>query len=794
MKGSPSAPNTAFEGVSDDQNLQSRRSTSKEQRSTYNISPPTIPRSNVSDAARVFSGAFSSPVTQESLSSSSPSPHQIHAYNNQFYPIGRSLSPNTMRQTIAQPNQPTASLSQVPLCQVISSSAEVFQRNFNAPCNDEQSNQENSFDRELVIPNQHFLPMSPGLSSIAELSSFQQDNLFRPLETPRLRPASSTSMESAESSESLTSIQRIALSRGSGRKRNRRRSNASPTQSQMICGVADKEKSPPPQNLRGDPFRSAKVKTELCRYFNSEKGCPFGNKCNYAHGEDELKYTKLMDLKRAGLIDIEIFRTHPCLTWVSTGACPFDHRCMGLHDPSVIGNQNHRAWLPHAETAANSVGSGANVDHFYHERLASVYNCCPIFGYTPKRRWKAEPNDTDYDWNHFYSFVCNINNEFPDRQNLKKAFVLKIVLKMREKKAGRSYTYVPTHIFCGELCMILQVRFFRTTLIQHNGNTMQKVDEVFQAEIDDLIKQTLHLPDNYFEIHELAFGPVGDPSVRPISIWFDITKTDISPCTQQQAKHQKRSRHRLKSPRVRGGKNDGTMKQNESVQNTFFYHYQPRDDECFQLISEALSHRFQVLTFLSGKFDAVTTKQIIKLLESEFLRLKTIFASLSRFWMTWSWPFKLLGRVHDDTDVPPIDSSYIFFLGSARNFYYDVFFGVDDPNKEDLISPSLKLLPCLLWRSFMINVQLIQGKKWKDISETIKTPYDSRISDLRRLPILRHLSLGESLHESRDLPILKKSSKSRKDSQDKIDAILSEWKLIENDYTKNVTSITLSRP
>ena len=84
--------------------------------------------------------------------------------------------------------------------------------------------------------------------------------------------------------------------------------------------VTEQERSPPPQNLRGDPFRSAKVKTELCRNYLSSRGCPFGDKCNYAHGEHELKFTKLMDLERAGLVDIEIFRTHPCPTWVATGA------------------------------------------------------------------------------------------------------------------------------------------------------------------------------------------------------------------------------------------------------------------------------------------------------------------------------------------------------------------------------------------------------------------------------------------------------------------------------------------
>jgi len=108
------------------------------------------------------------------------------------------------------------------------------------------------------------------------------------------------------------------------KKQNRKADVSSPTYTLDSSESSDLEasaKSPPvPQNLRGDPFRSAKVKTELCRLFHSEKGCPFGEKCNYAHGEQELKYTKLLDLEMAGLVDIEIFRTHPCFTWVATGS------------------------------------------------------------------------------------------------------------------------------------------------------------------------------------------------------------------------------------------------------------------------------------------------------------------------------------------------------------------------------------------------------------------------------------------------------------------------------------------
>ena len=66
--------------------------------------------------------------------------------------------------------------------------------------------------------------------------------------------------------------------------------------------------------------RKQRVKTEMCMHYSNGKVCPFGDNCTYAHGAEELQMTKLVDLHRAGLIDMDTYRTNPCLTWVTTGS------------------------------------------------------------------------------------------------------------------------------------------------------------------------------------------------------------------------------------------------------------------------------------------------------------------------------------------------------------------------------------------------------------------------------------------------------------------------------------------
>jgi hypothetical protein len=73
-------------------------------------------------------------------------------------------------------------------------------------------------------------------------------------------------------------------------------------------------------NADDDQVRKSRIKTEMCMHYSNNRPCPFGANCTYAHGAEELQMTKLLDLHNAGLIDVDTYRTKPCLTWVATGS------------------------------------------------------------------------------------------------------------------------------------------------------------------------------------------------------------------------------------------------------------------------------------------------------------------------------------------------------------------------------------------------------------------------------------------------------------------------------------------
>jgi len=557
---------------------------------------------------------------------------------------------------------------------------------------------------------------------------------------------------------------------------------------------------PLPQNLRGDPFRSAKVKTELCRYYNTPKGCIFGDQCNYAHGENDLKFNKLMDLEAAGLVDVEVFRCHVCMTWVATGACPFDQRCTRLHDPRVIGMQP--SWLPHAEVLVNNTKKGTEVDRLYHQQYSSIYSCSPIYGFAPKRRWKADERSFNSAWKEFYSFCCNVDakqphslgadwqlspQKSPDAE-ITEIHRLAMALMMRESRKAQYYTYLPSHVFFGELCLLLQTSYFELKAIESFQDIRRY--QVVQISKEEAAKETGR-DRRIITARQLAFGPVADASVRQVSIWFNIKQEDIVPCTRQQARRHRRSRHRIRAKRNYENQPE-EAKLAASCSILPFTCHEPMDETAFDLITLIQTHRYRVLEHFSSSSD----ERVLRSLALEEEKLRKSFESQRRFWMTWTWPKRIgSSRVGDNTEVPAIDGTYNFVTYGDPGYGEDsLFFGSDQQDRNtdhslEVVSRQAKLATGLVWKSFVMNLQLLcyEGVVEVPKEEDQMPTHDHILSTIHRIPTLRSLSLGYSAVEDapRNISRLNPPVCSTGPVVTSLDVLMHEWRLMRRQHEED---------
>lgn len=137
----------------------------------------------------------------------------------------------------------------------------------------------------------------------------------------RSPPPLSSSSSAAGHSASASSFIPVTPRNNHNKKQYRRPSPYSPANSSLgsITSVA----TPSTPTSTNSPSKNhQRLKTELCMHWSKgTEACPFGEYCTYAHGEEELQITKLLDFQRLGLIeDAETYRTKPCLTWVATGS------------------------------------------------------------------------------------------------------------------------------------------------------------------------------------------------------------------------------------------------------------------------------------------------------------------------------------------------------------------------------------------------------------------------------------------------------------------------------------------
>jgi hypothetical protein len=74
-----------------------------------------------------------------------------------------------------------------------------------------------------------------------------------------------------------------------------------------------------------------KYKTELCKYYEIEGHCKYGNNCAYAHGIDNL---------RSKVTNSMFYRTRKCIQFFESGYCPYGSRCQFQHQlkTNIINN------------------------------------------------------------------------------------------------------------------------------------------------------------------------------------------------------------------------------------------------------------------------------------------------------------------------------------------------------------------------------------------------------------------------------------------------------------------------
>ena len=75
-------------------------------------------------------------------------------------------------------------------------------------------------------------------------------------------------------------------------------------------------------DIKMEKSHDPKYKTELCKTFESTQKCPYGNKCRFAHGKEELfeKSEKIYN-----------YKIQNCSNFHQNSFCIYGYRCLYKH-------------------------------------------------------------------------------------------------------------------------------------------------------------------------------------------------------------------------------------------------------------------------------------------------------------------------------------------------------------------------------------------------------------------------------------------------------------------------------
>ena len=89
-----------------------------------------------------------------------------------------------------------------------------------------------------------------------------------------------------------------------------------------------------------------RYKTALCRHFDTPQGCSYGEKCQFAHGINELKQIdknmmaqnpmQAMDNKQKNILNYKIVK---CKNWEKDKSCKYGAHCTFAHGDADLRNK-----------------------------------------------------------------------------------------------------------------------------------------------------------------------------------------------------------------------------------------------------------------------------------------------------------------------------------------------------------------------------------------------------------------------------------------------------------------------
>jgi len=122
-------------------------------------------------------------------------------------------------------------------------------------------------------------------------------------------------------------------------------------------------------NIEEELSRQSLYKTELCRSFGETGICRYGHKCQFAHGEHEVRV----------ILRHPKYKTENCKTFVATGTCPYGPRCRFIHPVAANAARPTQKWLSSWNSPPSGVAPSPLLDAAQTDELEDDSSRLAIF-------------------------------------------------------------------------------------------------------------------------------------------------------------------------------------------------------------------------------------------------------------------------------------------------------------------------------------------------------------------------------------------------------------------------------